>query len=226
MMLAGLELRREAPRGLDLAHLDSQNTFQLVTSNDLTITTSSPFAAVSGRPLPHVQAYLGLRRDQLLFDNVDRLEAGNSFTKWPGVTSPKVNLTFGEAASVLPQLSFSFGRAFHANDPRIGTGSGHGSLLIEAREYQAVALKQMGRTELRLTLSQVDNSAELAKIDPDTGLQEDVGPSRNRFLTLAAQRRFDRGWLQMTWSAADARDRQTGEPVPEAPRTIVDALGA
>ncbi len=79
--------------------------------------------------------------------------------------------------------------------------------------------------ELRLTLSKITNSAELAKIDADTGLQEDVGPSRNQFLTLSARQRLNNGWLQASWSAADARDRQTGEPIPEAPRTIVDMVG-
>ena len=33
-LLAGLDLRREAPRGLDLAHLNEQNSFELVSSND------------------------------------------------------------------------------------------------------------------------------------------------------------------------------------------------
>jgi hypothetical protein len=52
-----------------------------------------------------------------------------------------------------------------------------------------------------------------------------VGPSINRFLTLSARRRFSSGWLQMSWSQADARDRIDGQPIPEAPRTIVDAVG-
>ncbi len=145
LLLAGADVRREAPRGLDLAHLNDKNVFQLVTSNDLTITTAAPFAAVSGRPLRHVRLYLGLRRDQLDFDNRDLLNAAGSFNRWPGVTSPKVNLTLGEADAMLPQVSFSFGKAFHANDPRIGTGAGRGALLIQARELQVAARKQVGQ---------------------------------------------------------------------------------
>jgi hypothetical protein len=141
------------------------------------------------------------------------------------VTSPKADITFGNADSKLPQLSFSFGKAFHANDPRIGTGSGHSELIIQAREFQMVAAKTIASTELRLILSKVTNSAELAKIDPDTGLQQDVGPSINRFLTLSVRRRFSSGWLQMSWSEADARNRIDSQPIPEAPRTIVDAVG-
>lgn len=224
-LLAGLDLRREAPRGLDLAHLSDRGAFQLVTSNDLTITTAAPFAAVSGHPVRHVQIYLGVRRDEVAFNNVDRLNPVNSFDRWPGVTSPKVNVTLGEPEGVLPQVSFSFGKAFHANDPRIGTGAGQGSLLIQAREFQVMAAKRIVGTELKLTLSRIANSAELAKIDADTGLQEDVGPSLNRFLTLSAQQRFDRGWLQVSWSEADARDGEQGAPLPEAPRAIVDAVG-
>jgi hypothetical protein len=36
----------------------------------------------------------------------------------------------------------------------------------------------------------VTNSQELAKIDPDTDLHEDVGPSLNCSLTLSEQRTF------------------------------------
>ena len=225
MLLAGAEIRRDAPRGLDLAHVDAAGEFEPVTSNDVTITTAAPFLAVSGTPVRLVRVYFGVRRDELKFDNRDLLNPENSFDRWPGVTSPKANITFGNRDSRLPQLSFSFGKAFHANDPRIGTGSRHTELIIEAREFQAAAMKTMFGTEFRLILSKVTNSAELAKIDPDTGLQEDVGPSINRFLTLSATRRISSGWLQMSWSQADARDRTDGQPIPEAPRTIVDAVG-
>src|SRR5208282_2585523 len=68
-------------------------------------------------------------------------------------------------------------------------------------------------------------SAELAKIDPDTGLQFNQGPSRLRFMTFAVQRNFRAASLLATFSKADARDLLTGEPTPEAPRTIFDLLG-
>lgn len=226
-LLAGAGLRRDAPRGLDLARADSQGVFQPVTSNDLTIVSISPYAAVAGRLMREVELYLGLRRDSMYFHNLDRITAANSFTSWVGQTSPKVNLTLGRMdAPLLPQVSFSFGKAFHANDPRIGSGDGHGQLMIQAREFQMVAAKLVQGTEVRLTLARVANSAELAKIDADTGLQENVGPSVNRYLTAMVRRRAAWGMGQASWSQADARDRQDGTPIPEAPRTIVDAVGS
>ena len=226
LLLAGLDVRNDAPRGLDLAKADASGQFQVVTSNDLTITNVSPFAAVTGRLTRQIQMYVGVRRDQIRFDNKDNLQPQNSFTVWPGTTSPKVNLTFGRPdARVLPEVSLSWAEAFHANDPRIGSGSGRGALIIQAREYQMHATKQILGNEVRLTVSHISNSAELSKIDPDTGLQEDVGPSIDKFLTLAVRRNMNRGMLQVSWSAADARDRLDGTPIPEAPRMIVDAVG-
>src|SRR5208282_6074336 len=69
------------------------------------------------------------------------------------------------------------------------------------------------------------SSAELAKIDPDTGLQFNEGPSRLRFMTVAVRRTFSQGSLLATFSKADARDLDSGQPTPEAPRTIFDLLG-
>src|ERR1035437_6809224 len=79
---------------------------------------------------------------------------------------------------------------------------------------------------LRLTLGHVTSSEELAKLDPDTGLQENEGPSRLRFMTVAVRRNFRYGSLLATFSKADARDLDTGQPTPEVPRTIFDLLGA
>jgi len=226
LLLAGLDVRNDAPRGLDLAKADAGGQFQLVTNNDLTITNVSPFAAVTGRLARQIQMYVGVRRDQIRFDNKDNVQPQNSYTVWPGTTSPKAIVTFGRAdARVLPEVSLSWAEAFHANDPRIGSGTGRGTLIIQAREYQMHATKQILGSEVRLTLSHITNSAELSKIDPDTGLQEDVGPSIDKFLTLAVRRNMDRGFVQVSWSAADARDRLLGAPIPEAPRTIVDAVG-
>jgi hypothetical protein len=53
-------------------------------------------------------------------------------------------------------------------------------------------------------------------------LQENVGPAVNRYITVGLTHR--RSWVfwQATWSAADARDRTDGSPIPEAPRMIAD----
>jgi hypothetical protein len=217
---------------LNLARADDQGVFHLVTSNDLTITDLSPYAAVNGRYGRNFQVYLGVRRDQMLFNNADLINAVNSFNRWTGVTSPKFNLTLGRVdALLLPQVAFSYGKAFHANDPRIGNGDGEGSgergdLIIQAREFQLLVTKVVANTEVQLTLARVSNSAELAKIDADTGLQENQGPSLNRYLKLSVLRRPRRGMWQISWAQADARDRNDGTPVPEAPRMIVDAVGS
>ena len=52
-LLAGVDLRRDAPRNLDLYHLDTQNAFQPVTSNNLTILVLEPFVALDG-PLRNI----------------------------------------------------------------------------------------------------------------------------------------------------------------------------
>ncbi len=66
---------------------------------------------------------------------------------------------------------------------------------------------------------------ELAKINPDTGLQFNLGPGRMQFLTIAIRQGFRYGSLLATLSKADARDLDTGQPTPEAPRAIFDLTG-
>ena len=224
-LLAGLEARRDAPRNLSLEHFnETAQTFTPVTRNNLTISTTAPFAAISGDLMPGLHLYAGARRDQLCFQNQDLLTPSHSFNSCPGVTSPKLSLTFDSSHRWVPQLGLSFAKAFHANDPRIGTGSGQGQLLATAREYQFFATQAFGSIQSRLTLSQIRTSAEFAKIDADTGLQENVGPSQNRFLTLQLNQRTSAHFWQVSWSEADARDRSDGSLVPEAPRMIVDAV--
>lgn len=151
---------------------------QLVTSNDLTISDYGPFAALQADLGRSLTLYAGVRRDEIQFANTDKLIPSNSYTKTPGITSPKASVTWGkEQGEWLPQPSFSFGKAFHANDPRIGSGTDRGALIIQSREYQLIAGKVFAGTELRVTLAHQTNSEELAKIDPDTGLRQDIGPS-------------------------------------------------
>jgi hypothetical protein len=225
-LLAGLDFRRDAPRGLDLAKVNASGVFQLVTSNDLTITDTAPFLALNGIVTRNLQIYAGVRRDQIDFKNVDFITPANSFDHWPGLTSPKFTVTMGrEDAEFLPSLAFSFAKAFHADDPRIGTGTSEPSLTTTSRAYQLVATKLVEGAEFRVLLEHITNSQEFANIDPDTGLQQALGPSVDRFITVSAKRRRDWGFLQASYSQANATDLELDQPVPEAPRLIVDALG-
>lgn len=233
-LLGGLDYNREAPRRDDLDHygffdpanLNYYGPFTPVTANNVTITSATPYAAAEGSLARYFRYYLGWRRDEINFNNDDLLHAENSFQNWVGVNSPKATVSFlpGESWCV-PLISLSFGQAFFTNDPRIGTGTTPGTPVSTAHSYQLVASKSIHRTDLRLTLGHVTTSQTLAKIDPDTGLQEDEGPGRLRFAMLTLRQNFSRGSLLATFSKADARDLSTGDPTPEAPRTIFDLLG-
>src|SRR5580693_166966 len=233
-LLGGFDYVREAPRRDDLDHYGFFNPsnpsyygpFIPVDSNNITIGTVAPYIAVEGPLSRYFRYYLGWRRDEINFDNQDLLHSPNSFQQWVGVNSPKATVSFLPSDSwYAPLISFSFGQAFFTEDPRIGTGTTAGTPVATARAYQLVVSKTIQKTDVRLTLGHVTNSQQLAKIDPDTGLPFDEGPSRLRFMTLTVRRNFRSASLLATFSKADARDLNTGEPTPEAPRTIFDLLG-
>ena len=233
-LLAGFEYNREAPRRDDLDHYGFFNPaasnyygpFTPVDRNNITIGSLTPYIAVEGALTRYFRYYLGWRRDEIGVDNDDLLHSQNSFQKWVGVNSPKATFSFLPKDSwYVPLISLSFGQAFFTEDPRIGTGTAAGSPVATSHSYQVVASKTVAKTDLRLTLGHVTSSAELAKLDPDTGLQFNEGPSRLRFVTIAVRRNFSQGSLLATFSKADARDLDTGQPTPEAPRTIFDLLG-
>jgi Carboxypeptidase regulatory-like domain len=249
-LLAGFDYEREAPRRDDLDHYGFFNPsepayygpFTPVDGNNVTIAPLTPYIAAEGALARRFRYYLGWRRDEIDIDNNDLVITpeypNNSFQKWVGVNSPKATMSFLPKESwYVPLISVSFGQAFFTEDPRIGLGTGTGtgtgagtqappgSPVATSHSYQIVASKIIHKTDLRLTLGHVTSSAELAKIDPDTGLQINQGPSRLRFVTVAARRDFQYGSLLATFSKADARDLDTGDPTPEAPRTIFDLLG-
>ena len=230
-VMAGLDYFREAPRRDDLDHYASTNPFvygpfEKVTANDITLNFVTSFIAIDGNIVPWLRYNLGWRRDQIGFDNTDLLHPANSFNRWQGINSPKATLAIVPPESLpLPSISFSFGQTFFTNDPRMGTGTQQGSLISQAHAYQLVVSKTINHTDFRVTLGHVTQEASLAKIDPDTGLQFDEGPSRNQYITASARHYFSAGLLQASVSQADARDLSDGTPVPEAPRLIVDVLG-
>ncbi|SEG22536.1 hypothetical protein SAMN05421819_2272 [Bryocella elongata] len=247
-LMGGMDFHREAPRRDNLdsygAYTGSAalGSFTKVDSSDITITTLAPYGAAAGSLGQHVRYYAGWRRDQIDITNDDLMHATNSFSRWVGVNSPKATVAvlpprYGPLRW-LPELAASGGEAFFTEDPRVGMGTTPGSgqgtarspnpatLVARSHSYQLVASKGFAKTELRLVLGHTTNATELAKIDPDTGLQEDQGPSRLRFLTATVRQGFRTGWLLLTFSKADARTTDDGLPVPEAPRTIADATGA
>ena len=145
-----------------------------------------------------------------------------------GLNSPKATLTFvPQRWWVAPLISVSFGKSFFTEDPREGSAL-DGPTAVDpvetARSYQLVASKTIHKTDVKLTLGHETQSAEYGKIDPDQGLQFDLGPGRIRFLAATVRQtlrmvrwrrrlsRRTRGWCNTSFSI-----------VPEAPRLIGDS---
>ena len=147
-------------------------------------------------------------------DNQDLINPQNSFNKLATLTLPKATITLLPPDRwYLPTVSFSYGEAFHTNDPRIGNGTGQPTLLAPSRAYQLVFSKVIKQTQFYVTLRRVSNSLELAKIDPDTGLQEVVGPSLNKVLSVSLQRNFSQGsYLRLLRAGRCPRPRDRCSP--------------
>lgn len=230
-LMAGNDYFRDAPRRDDLDHYVSTDPavygpFEKVSANNITLGFETPFLAVDGSPTHWLHYSLGWRRDQIDFENQDLLNPTHSYQKWVGVNSPKATLNlFAPDHRFLPSVAFSFGQTFFTNDPRVGTGSTLGTPVSRAHAMQMVISQTILGTDFRVTLARVTQEASLAKIDADTGLQENEGPSRNRYISIAARRHYRYGVVQTSVSKADARDLSDGAPVAEAPRLIVDILG-
>jgi hypothetical protein len=219
-LLAGMDYEREAPRRDDLDHYNFYNPaapsyygpFIPIAGNNVTIAPITPYVAGQGELSKYVHYYLGWRRDQIDITNQDLIKPANSWSKWVGVNSPKATVTIVPDESWhVPLIAFSFGKSLLTEDPREGTPL-NGPKTVDpvetARSYQLVASKTFHKTDVKLTLGHETQTAEYGKIDPDQGLQFDLGPGRIRYL-------------------ADARllDVATSSITPEAPRLIGDLTG-
>lgn len=226
-LLAGVDFRREAPSALDLDRADSSGVFYPVTANNLVLNFASPFVAADGTLNRFVHYNLGYRRDQVKVNNQDIYRPEDSFSRSAPVNSPKGTLTLFPlgSSSRFPTIAYSYGQSFHVNDPRIGTTAiEDGTIVSKARSNQLVVEKPLAGIDIRLTFEHVTTAQSLARISNDTGLQENEGPGILKSLAITARRNFARGFVQGSYARADARDRMTGEPTPEAPRLIWDLL--
>ncbi len=236
--LAGMDYEREAPRRDDLDHYNFYNPaapsyhgpFIKIDGNNVTIAPVTPYVAGEGELSKYIHFYLGWRRDEIDIANQDLITPANSSSKWVGVNSPKATLTIVPGdSSYVPLIAFSFGKSFFTEDPREGTAL-DGPTTVDpvetARSYQLVASKTFHKTDLKLTLGHETQTAEYGKIDPDQGLQEDLGPGRIRYLAIALRQSFTHGALLATFEQADARLLTPSfSIVPEAPRLIGDFTG-
>lgn len=227
-LMAGVNFRREAPRALDLDRADQAGVFQPVTANNITLNFASPFVATDGTLLRVLHYNIGLRRDEVDLRNQDIYRPDFSFSRHASINSPKGTLALlpPQSLSFLPTVALSYGQAFHINDPRIGTTAIFGGTIVsKARSYQLAVSKTTAATEFRVTLAHVTTAQQLARVSNDTGLQQDEGPGLVKSITVTARHNFSHGFVQGLYARADARDRNTGEPTPEAPRLIWDVLG-
>jgi hypothetical protein len=237
-LMAGTDYEREAPRRDDLDHYNFYNpaapgdygAFVKIDGNNVTISPVTPYVAAQGALGNHFNYYAGWRRDGIFIDNQDLMTPANSWSKLVGLNSPKATLTFvPNPSSLSPLISVSFGKSFFTEDPREGTaldGPTAADPVETARSFQLVASKTIHKTDVKLTLSHETQTAEYGKIDPDQGLQFDLGPGRIRFLAATVRQTLRNGSVQATFEQADARLVQPSfSVVPEAPRLIGDVTG-
>src|SRR5262249_28284361 len=79
-LLTGVDLRRDAPRALDLGRADSAGVFQPVTANNVTMNFYSPYVAADGALVRFLHYNIGYRGDGVLLDNQDLYRPTYSFT--------------------------------------------------------------------------------------------------------------------------------------------------
>ncbi len=238
-LLAGMDYEREAPRRDDLDHYNFFNSanpsfygpFTKVDGNNVTIAPATPYVAGQGELTSFFRYYLGWRRDEISIDNQDLVTPANSSHTLIGLNSPKATVTFFPRDSwYVPEIAFSFGKSFFTEDPRIGSAAPQtptaGPVAVDpvetAQSYQLVASKTFRQTDLKFILGHETQTAEHGKIDPDTGLQSNLGPGRIRYMAVTLRHNFNYGSLLATFEQADARDLNTGQVTPEAPRSIGD----
>ncbi len=242
--MAGLLYNEDDIHNDDLDHYLSPDPpaygqFVPVLGNNVTIREVAPYLAVHGDLGKHVRVYAGLRHDQVQIKNIDKFRPVYSFDEWEGFENPKATITWTPGTGPvrwLPSASFSIGQAFFTEDPRTNvapSASATGARTLanpfeRSHAEQLVLEKELSGTDVRVTVSRTTMTATLAKIDPDNGSADDLGPSTLKFLTASARHQFAFGTMQAVFSKADARlaafNGVPGIVVPEAPRTIFDAL--
>jgi hypothetical protein len=252
------DIHRDNLDHFPLADAEVYGSFVKVLSNNVNLRDVTPFAALHGDLGRHLRFYAGLRPDVIEMKNTDMVKSAYSSDEWKVIENPKATLAWTPGAGPvhwLPSASFSIGQAFFTQDPRISvvtfTGTNRTGTTFAPRmsaaddsttgaaalispfershSEQLVLEKEFSATDVRVTLGRTTTTATMAKIDPDNGSADDLGPGTLKFLTASVRHQFTSiGTLQAILSKADARlvasDTTPAQITPEAPRTIIDLL--
>jgi hypothetical protein len=242
--MAGIDYNEDDIHRDDLDHYPLADakiygSFVKVLSNNVTIRDLTPYAALHGDLGKLLRFYAGLRPDVIEMKNTDAMKPADSFDLWKVIESPKATLAWRPgtgAARWLPSAAFSMGQAFFTQDPRTAIASSYAtgaaalvSPLERSHSMQLVLEKAIAATDVRVTVGRTTTTATMAKIDPDNGSAENLGPGMLKFFTASVRHPFSNyGTVQAVFSKADARlvasDTTPAQITPEAPRTIFDAL--
>lgn len=242
--MAGLFYNEDNIHNDDLDHYLSPNpssygSFVPVLGNNVILRELAPYVAARANLGKHMQLYAGLRHEQVEIKDFDKFRSAYSYDEWKGFEEPKATVTWSPGQGPvrwLPTASFSIGQAFFTQDPRINlapsatttTAQQPADPFERSHSVQLVLEKHLATTDVRVTMGRTTTTATLAKIDPDNGSADDLGPSTLKFFTANVRHQFSFGTLQTVFSKADARletfNGIPGTVVPEAPRTIFDLL--
>jgi hypothetical protein len=124
--------------------------------NNLNLSLVEPFASLDGVVGKYFHYDAGFRQELVWTNNQDVINPPNSFDKLAALTLPKATIVFVPpdhpySASV----AFSYGEAFHTEDPRIGTGTAMSALLAPSWAYQLRVSKIVRQFQFNVTLKQV-----------------------------------------------------------------------
>jgi hypothetical protein len=89
---SGVDIRRDAPRNAELARLKEHELFSPVTRNDFSITDLAPYTSLNGAFARFFSYTVGVRRDEISFDNLDKINPANSYRSHSGFTSPRATI--------------------------------------------------------------------------------------------------------------------------------------
>lgn len=217
---AGVQTRVDRARVL-LGTEQTRAPLATTSNSEIVEASYSPYVQVEAQPASWMRVNGGARTDVFTFDVTNlcatcpQRPSGRADAVVPTV---KGNLVLGPWFGT--ELFVNAGSGFHSNDARGVVGSQGVPAVARATAYETgLRTKPWDRVELIATLWTLNLSSELV-FDGDTGTTEALGATR-RYGTELGLRLKLLDWLRASGDLTFARAtfRNSGQPVPLAPRT-------